>query len=116
MQTVAAEFGLSMTPPNPERVRADQPPSYDSPAYHFAKALANKYRTKSGPEGVEEIILEPYFSASPRYVEGIPAGNKGPNKWRGGTRTRASHDEAWFHFDLANNVNSAKQSVGQNGR
>lgn len=113
---VAAEFSLSMAPPNPDNVRADQPPSFNSPAYHFARALSNRYRTKSGPEGVEEVILEPFFGPSPRYIEGIPAGNKGPNKWRGSTRTRASHDESWFHFDLANNVNSAKQSVGQNGR
>lgn len=113
---VAAEFDLSKQPPDPSKVKADQPASYGSDAYFVAREIANRYRTKSGPEGVEDIILEPYFDRSPRYVEAIPAGNKGPNKWRGGTRTRASHDEAWFHFDLANNVNSAKQSVGQNGR
>lgn len=116
VQVVAAEFDLSMSPRNPDNLRADQPASYGSEAYDVAKSICNRYTTKSGPEGVEEIVLEPYFSPSKRYVMAIPAGAKGPNKWRGDTRTRASEDEAWFHFDLANNVNSANKSIGQNGR
>lgn len=114
VKVIAAEFDLSMQPPH--EPRADQPPSYGSDAYHFARHLSNKYRTTSGPEGVDGIVLEPFFEDSPRYVNAIPAGAKGPNKWRGDTRTRASHDEAWFHLDLANNVNSAMKSVGQYGR
>lgn len=115
IQLIHEEFGLSLTPPYPDAVRADQPASYGSEAYLFAKQLCHRYKTKSGPEGVEEIVLEPFFAPSPRYVTGIPAGVKGPNKWRGDTRTRASEDEAWFHASLADNVNSANKSVGQNG-
>ena len=114
VKVIAAEFGLSMQPPY--EPKADQPPSFGSEAYHIARELSNRYATASGPEGVESITLKPYFEYSPRYVNAIPAGAKGPNKWRGDTRTRASHDEAWFHFDLANNVNSAMKSVGQWGR
>ncbi|MDO4263847.1 MAG: hypothetical protein Q4C67_06580 [Deinococcus sp.] len=114
VRLIAGEFGLSLKPPH--EPRADQPPSFGSDAYHLAKHLCNTYTTSSGPEGVESIVLKPFFEGSPRYVNAIPAGAKGPNKWRGDTRTRASHDEAWFHFDLANNVNSAMKSVGQYGR
>lgn len=114
VELVSAEFGLSMTPKNAPR--SDQPPSFGSDAYVIALELCHRYKTMSGPEGVEEVELRPYFSDSPRYIRAIPAGPKGPNKWRGETRTRAGHDEAFFHQSLSDNVSSAAKSVGQNGR
>ena len=115
VQNVAAAFGLSMDPPNPDAVRADQPGSVGSPAYVLAKHLTNRYRTSSGPEGVETIYLYPFFDPTERVIEGIPAGPRGPNKWRGATRTGANHDEGWFQQSLADNLNSAQKSVGDYG-
>lgn len=112
---VAAWFGLSVQPKTPP-TRTDLPAEFGSEAYEFALSLCNRYRKSSGAEGVNEIELRPYFSPSSRYIYGIPAGVGGPNKWRGDTRTRAIEDEAWFHAALADNINSAQKSVGQNGR
>lgn len=113
VEVVAAEFGLSLQPTN--EPRADQPATFGSDAYLLAKQLTNKYRTSSGPEGVELIYLYPFFDPTERLIEGIPAGPKGPNKWRGGTRTGANHDEAWFQQALEDNLNSAGKSVGDYG-
>lgn len=113
IQVVAAEFGLSMAASTPPR--ADQPYSFGSEAYLVAKNLTNRYKTTSGPEGVETIYLYPFFDAVERVIEGIPAGHGGPNKWRGATRTGANHDEAWFQLSLADNINSAAKSVGDDG-
>ncbi|KQR22875.1 hypothetical protein [Deinococcus sp. Leaf326] len=115
VKAIAEEFDLSMTPKTPP-TRTDLPAEYGSEAYEVALTLCNRYRKSSGAEGVNEIELRPYFSSSYRYVYGIPAGVGGPNKWRGDTRTRAIEDEAWFHAALADNINSAQKSVGQNGR
>lgn len=115
VELVAGVFGLSLVPRSPV-LRSDLPPEYGSEGYEVALSLCNRYRKSSGAEGVNEIELRPYFSSSSRYVYGIPAGVGGPNKWRGDTRTRAVEDEAWFHAALADNVNSAQKSVGQNGR
>lgn len=113
VKIVAAEFSLSMVPG--VEPRADQPPHFNSEAYLLAKQLTNRYRTSSGPEGVELIYLYPFFDPTERLIEGIPAGPKGPNKWRGGTRTGANHDEAWFQASLSDNLNSAMKSVGDFG-
>jgi hypothetical protein len=114
VETIASEFALSMAPPsNP---KPDQPPYMNSEAYLVARQLSNIYRTTSGPEGIEGVEFEPYFSASLRYVEVVASGSNGADKWRGQTRTRAVHDEAFFYQDLADNINSALKTVGKNGR
>lgn len=115
VRLIAAEFDLSMSPKTPP-TRTDLPAEFGSEAYEVALQLCHRYRKSSGAEGVNEIEFMPYFSASSRYVYGIPAGVGGPNKWRGDTRTRAIEDEAWFHAALSDNINSAQKSVGQNGR
>lgn len=114
VEQVTAWFGLSLKPPSVPR--ADQPPYFGSEGYILAKQLSNPYRKSSSAEGVVEITLKPFFETDERTIEAIPAGHAGPNKWRGSTRTRAGHDEAWFHLRLAANVNSAAKSIGQNGR
>lgn len=113
VQMISGEFRLSTQPP--QEPRADQPPSFGSDAYNLAKQLTNRYKTSSGPEGLELLYLYPFFDPTERLIEGIPAGPKGPNKWRGGTRTGANHDEAWFQQSLADNLNSASKSVGDYG-
>lgn len=113
VERVGAEFGLSSVPAN--EPRADQPATFGSDAYLLAKQLTNRYKTSAGPEGVEVITLSPFFDASERVIEGIPAGPKGPNKWRGGTRSGANHDEAWFQQKLEDNLSSASKSVGDYG-
>lgn len=113
VRVVAEALGVSLLPPN--EPRADHPPTFGSEAYLWAKKLSNRYRTASGPEGVETIYLYPLFDPTERVIEGIPAGHGGPNKWRGATRTGANHDEGWFQLSLADNVNSAAKSVGDYG-
>lgn len=113
VEIVASEFELNTNPPN--EPRADQPPTFGSEAYLLAKQLTNRYKTSSGPEGVETIVLTPFFDSAERIIEGIPAGPKGPNKWRGATRTGANHDEAWFQQSLSDNLNSAMKSIGDFG-
>ena len=114
VELISAEFDLSMAPPSPPR--ADQPPYMGSEAYLIALQLCNRYTTTSGPEGIEAVEFHPYFSASTRYLEVVASGSNGADKWRGQTRTRAVHDEAFFYQDLADNVNSALKTIGKNGR
>lgn len=113
VQIVGEFFELDLNPK--VEPRADQPASFGSEAYLLAKHLTNVYKTSSGPEGLETMMLKPFFDPAERLIEGIPAGPKGPNKWRGGTRTGANHDEAWFQQALDDNLNSAMKSIGDYG-
>lgn len=116
--TIANELGLSL---QGKPQKATQPPYWGSPAYEVACKYANRYDTSSGSEGMQEIRIRPFFTCEygtwlgESVIEAIPGGAAAADKWRGSTRNRAIHDEAWFMENLSDTINSASQTLGGKG-
>lgn len=115
VETISSALGLSMVG-RPQK--ATQPPYWGSPAYEIALKYANRYDTSSGSEGLQEIRIRPFFTCEygtwlgESVIEAIPSGAGAADKWRGSTRNRAIHDEAWFVENLRDTINSAAQTLG----
>ena len=110
---VAKAFSLPLAPPVPPH--AKQSPYYGSRAYWVSLELSNRYKTKSGTDGMESIQFSPYFLETSQNIIAVPGGDSAADKWRGFTFTRAIHDEYAFYYNLADAISSAKQTLGKHG-